>query len=333
MINPLGVRIAGTGHALPRRVVTNQEIAQRVDTSDAWIRERTGIRERRFAARTGDETTAGLACQAARLALADANLSADDMDAIIVATITPEAILPSTACFVQKELCTRPVAAFDLVAACSGFVYSLVTGTFMLQGGSFKNVLVIGAEVMSMISDMDDRSTCILFGDGAGAVVLSATPDATGPALLHYSISAEGSGDSLLHVPAGGSRVGTSNMTVNEKLHFVKMNGREVYKRAVKRNFELVDTTLAESGVKPEDIALVIPHQSNMRIIESARERMGLPEDRVYANIDRIGNTSGASIPICLDECRRSGRLKSGDLVMLIAFGAGFTWGSALIRL
>lgn len=333
MNKPLGVRIAGTGHALPKRVVTNAEIAARVETSDDWIRERTGIRERRFASRQAGETTASLACDAARMALSEARLSADDMDAIIVATITPEAILPSTACFVQQALCTKPVAAFDLVAACSGFVYSLVNGSMMLQNGHFKNVLVIGAEVMSLISDQEDRSTCILFGDGAGAAVLSATPDTNGPAILHYSISAEGSGDSLLYVPAGGSRVGTSNMTVNEKLHYVKMNGREVYKRAVKRNLDLVDSTLAESGVKAEDIALVIPHQSNLRIIESARERLGLPPDRVYSNIDRIGNTSGASIPICLDECRKAGRIKSGDLVLLIAFGAGFTWGSALLRL
>ncbi|MBX3396221.1 MAG: ketoacyl-ACP synthase III [Phycisphaerae bacterium] len=333
MIKPLGVRIAGSGHALPKRVVTNHEIATRLETSDAWIRERTGIRERRFATREQGETTASLACEAAKLALADAGMTADELDLIIVATITPEATLPSTACFVQQALCTRPVAAFDLVAACSGFVYSLLTSTFMLQNSSFRKVLVIGAEVMSLISDMEDRATCILFGDGAGAVVLTATENTDGPAILHYSMSAEGSGDSLLHVPAGGSRVGVSNMTVNERLHYVKMNGREVYKRAVKRNLDLVDSTLAESGVKPEDISLVIPHQSNLRIIESARERLGLPPERVYTNIDRIGNTSGASIPICLDECRRSGRLNSGDIVLLIAFGAGFTWGSALVRL
>ncbi len=333
MIKPLGVRIAGTGHALPKRVVPNAEFAARMETSDAWIRERTGICERRFASRQAGETTASLACDAARRALDDAGMSADDMDMIIVATITPEAILPSTACFVQQTLCTKPVAAFDLVAACSGFVYSLLMGAFMLQKSRFKNVLVIGAEVMSGITDMEDRATCILFGDGAGAAVLTATDSDEGPAILHYTMNAEGSGDSLLHVPAGGSRVGTSNMTVNEKLHLIKMNGREVYKRAVKRNHDLVDWTLQESGVKAEDIALVIPHQSNLRIIESARERMGLPPDRVYSNIDRIGNTSSASIPICIDECRRSGRIKSGDLVLLIAFGAGFTWASALIRL
>ncbi|HWL93238.1 MAG TPA: beta-ketoacyl-ACP synthase III [Phycisphaerae bacterium] len=333
MIKPLGVRIAGTGHALPKRVVPNSEFAARMDTSDAWIRERTGIGQRHIVTRSLGETTASLACDASRRALDDAGLTADDMDVIIVATITPEAILPSTSCFVQQALCSKPVPAFDLVAACSGFVYSLLNGAFMLQNSGYKNILVIGAEVMSGITDMEDRSTCILFGDGAGAAVLSATPDVSGPAILHYTMNAEGSGDALLHVPAGGSRLPTSNMTVNEKYHYVKMNGREVYKRAVKRNHDLVDRTLAESGVKPEDIALVIPHQSNLRIIESARERMGLPPERVYTNIDRVGNTSSASIPICLDECRRSGRVKAGDLVLLIAFGAGFTWASALIRL
>lgn len=336
MTKPLGVRIAGTGHALPRRVVPNEEFEKRLDTSDAWIRERTGIRERRFASREAGETTAGLAVEAAKQALAEARLSADDMDLIIVATITPEAILPSTACFVQRELCTRPVAAFDLVAACSGFVYAVLNASFMLQNGHYKRVLVIGAEIMSVITDMEDRGTCILFGDGAGAAVLVATgesPADGSPGILHYHMGAEGSGDSLLHVPAGGSRVPTSKATLDERLNYVKMNGREVYKRAVKRNLDLVDWTLAESGFKADDIALVIPHQSNQRIIESARERMGLPPDRVYCNIDRIGNTSSASIPICLDECRKSGRIKSGDLVLLIAFGAGFTWASALIRL
>ncbi len=336
MSKPLGVRIAGTGHALPDRVVTNHDFEKRLDTSDAWIQERTGIRERRFVNREAGETTSSIAVEAARRALADAKMSADDMDMIIVASITPEAILPSTACFVQKELCTKPVAAFDLVAACSGFVYALLNASFMLQNGHYKRILIIGAEVMSGITDMEDRGTCILFGDGAGAAVLVATgesPEGGGPGVLHYHMGAEGSGDSLLHVPAGGSRVPTSQMTIDERLHYVKMNGREVYKRAVKRNLDLVDWTLAESGVKPDDIALVIPHQSNQRIIESARERMGLPPDRVYCNIDRIGNTSSASIPICLDECRKSGRIKSGDLVLLIAFGAGFTWASALVRL
>lgn len=332
MHKPLGMKIAGTGHAVPERIVHNREFEARLDTTDAWIRERTGIVERRYADRTKGETTAGLALRAGRQAIDAAGMTPDDIDLIIVATITPEAILPSTACYVQMELCSRPVPAYDLVAACSGFVYALLTASAMLQTGQYRNILVVGSEIMTIITDIDDRATAILFGDGAGAAVISATPDAEGPALLHSIMSAEGSGDSLLHVPAGGSRLPTSQMTLDERLHKVKMNGREVYKKAVKRNHELVDQTLAESGVSPNDIKLVIPHQSNLRIIESARERMGLPRDRVYTNIDRYGNTSGASIPICLDECFRSGRIQSGDLLLLIAFGAGFTWGSALIR-
>jgi len=331
MHKPMGMKISGTGRALPDRVVTNAEFEKYLDTNDKWIRERTGIVERRFVSK--GETTASLAVDASRKAIEMAGLTPDDIDLIIVATITPEAILPSTACFVQQELCDKPVPAFDLVAACSGFVYSLINATAMVQTGAYKHVLAIGAEVMTAITDPEDRGTVILFGDGAGAAVISATPDAEGPALLHSTMSAEGSGDSVLFVPAGGSRVRTSQMTLDERLHYVKMNGREVYKRAVKRNHDLVDQTLAEAGVTADEIKLVIPHQSNLRIVESARERMGLAPDRMYTNIDRYGNTSGASIPICLDECMRAGRLEPGDLCLLIAFGAGFTWASALIRI
>ena len=314
MHKPLGMKISGTGRSLPDRVVPNSEFEKYLDTNDKWIRERTGIVERRFVSE--GETTASLAVDASRKAIEMAGLTPDDIDLIIVATITPEAILPSTACFVQQELCSKPVPAFDLVAACSGFVYALINATAMVQTGAYK-----------------DRGTAILFGDGAGAAVISATPDAAGPALLHSTMSAEGSGDSVLFVPAGGSRVRTSQMTLDERLHYVKMNGREVYKRAVKRNHDLVDQTLSEAGVTADQIKLVIPHQSNLRIVESARERMGLAPDRMYTNIDKYGNTSGASIPICLDECMRAGRLEPGDLCLLIAFGAGFTWASALIRI
>lgn len=331
MHKPLGMRIAGTGRALASRVLDNTYFEQRLDTTHEWILERTGIRERRAVG--PGETTASLACDASRAALEDAGMTVDDIDMVIVATITPEAPLPATACFVQKMMFNRPVPAFDLVAACSGFVYGMLAAAHFLQSGLYRNILVIGAEVMTSITDPEDRATAILFGDGAGAAVLSATPDASGPAILHSSMSAEGSGDSLLFIPAGGTRVPLSQMTLDERLHYVRMNGRDVYKRAVIRNFELVDKTLAESGVRAEDIAIVIPHQSNARIIDSARERMGIPPEKMYMNIDRFGNTSAASIPICLDECRRDGRIKSGDLVLLIAFGAGFTWASALLRM
>lgn len=331
MPEPLRIRIAGSGRALPDKVLTNQWFIDRLETSEEWIRERTGILERRIASE--GESTATLATTAARKALADAKMSVDNIDMIIVATITPECPFPSTACFVQQALGGPPVPAFDLAAACSGYIYGFIVSSFLLQNGLYRNILLIGAETMSKITDYDDRSTCILFGDGAGATILSASPKADGPALLHYRMQAEGSGLSMLAVPAGGSRLPASKMTIDERLHYVKMQGREVYKLAVKRNLELIDSTLAEAGVSPEDIALVIPHQSNLRIIESARQRLGLPQDRVFTNIQRYGNTSAASIPICIDECREMGRIKPGDLVLLVGFGAGLTWGSALIRI
>ncbi len=330
-LKPLGIRIAGTGRYLPERILDNRHFEQRLDTTDGWIRERTGILQRHIV--SAGETTATMGVAAAREAIADANLTLEDIDMVIVATITPDAVLPSTACFVQKELGMRPVPAFDLMAACSGFIYGLINAAFLLQFGHYRNILLIGAETMTSITDYEDRATCILFGDAAAAAVLSPSPDADGPALLHFQMCAEGSGDSLLFVPAGGCRLRTSRMTVDEKLHYVKMNGREVYKRAVKRNLELVDRTLSETGIKAEDIALVIPHQSNLRIIESARLRLGLPKERVFTNIERCGNTSAASIPLGLDECLKNGRIKRGDLVLLIGFGAGFTWASALLRL
>ena len=331
MPRPLGVKISGTGRYLPARILDNAYFSKRLDTTDEWIRSRTGIIERRMAAE--DESTATLAASAGEKAIADAGLTPDEIDMIIVATTTPECILPSTACFVQQALCRKTIPAFDLCAACSGFIYAAINAAFMLQSGYYRHILVIGSETMTRIVDFEDRATCILFGDGAGAAVFSSTPNADGPAILHFKMASEGSGDSLLFIPAGGSRISTSQMTIDERLHYVKMTGREVYKQAVKRNLELVDSTLAEAGVAAEDIALVIPHQSNLRIIDSVRQRLGLPEDRVFTNIRKVGNTSGASIPIGLDECMRTGRLKSGDLVLLIAFGAGFAWASALIRI
>lgn len=331
MPEPLGVQIVGTGRAVPDRVLTNQYFIDRLDTTDEWIRERTGILERRVVSE--GESSATLGTAAAREAIADAGLTPSDIDMIIVATITPECSFPSTACFVQEELGTPPTPAFDISAACSGFIYAMLQGVFMLQGGHYRHILVIGVETMSTITDYEDRATAILFGDGAGAAVLAATPDASGPCLLHHQMCAQGSGPTVLTVPAGGSRLPTSQMTVDERLHYIKMQGREVYRHAVKRNFELVDTTLREVGITAEDIAVVIPHQSNLRIIESARERLGLPKDRMFCNIQKYGNTSSASVAMGLDECYKSGRIKPGDLVLLIAFGAGYTWASALLRL
>ena len=331
MPKPIGVRIAGTGSVVPDHVLTNQYFVERLDTTDEWIRERTGILERHVV--SAGESTATLAAEASRRAIDRAGLKPADIELIIVATITPECFFPSTACFVQDMLGMPPTPAFDMSAACSGFIYALVTGALMVQGGQHRHVLVVGAETMSRITDYEDRATCILFGDGAGAVVLEPTPDTSGPCILHHKLLAENSGLTLLSLPAGGSRLPASHMTVDERLHYAKMQGREVYKLAVKRNLEMVETTLAEAGVQPDEVKLVIPHQSNLRIIESARERLGLPKERMFTNIQRYGNTSAASIPLGLDECLRSGRLKSGDNVLLVAFGAGFTWASALLRL
>jgi 3-oxoacyl-[acyl-carrier-protein] synthase-3 len=330
MPKPLGVKISGSGRALPARVLNNKFFVDRLDTTDAWIRERTGILERRVVGE--GESTATLATGAAREALADAGLTPADLDMILVSTITPECPFPSTACFVQQALEARNIPCFDLAAACSGFLYGLVVGTHLLQSGLYRHILLVGAETMSRISDYEDRATCILFGDGAGAVILSAVPDTSGPCMLHHRLHAQGNGLTMLCVPAGGSRLPPSKMTVAERLHYVKMQGREVYKLAVKCNFELVDQTLQEAGVTPDQIAIVIPHQSNLRIIESARQRLGLPPERMFTNIQKYGNTSAASIPLGLDECRKDGRVRPGDLVLLISFGAGLTWASALLR-
>ncbi len=330
MPEALGVRIAGTGSAIPSRVLDNAHFVRYLDTSDEWIRERTGIRERRVVGES--ESTVTLAVEASRRALEDAGLSAADLDLIVVATITPECPFPATACYVQHALGAREIATYDLHAACTGFIYALVTTIQMLQSGSYRHVLVIGAETLSRITDYEDRTSCILFGDGAGAMVLSPGPRERGPRLLNWHLHSDGSGANMLWVPAGGSRLPTSHMTVNERLHYMKMQGREVYKFAVKKMLEMVEQTLDEVGIRPEQLAMVIPHQSNRRIIESARERLGLTEEKMFINIDRLGNTSAASIPIAFDEVRRSGGIRPGDYVLLVAFGAGLTWASALLE-
>ncbi|MFQ5423380.1 MAG: beta-ketoacyl-ACP synthase III [Phycisphaerae bacterium] len=330
MPEPVGMRISGTGRYLPEKVLANKDFEHLVDTSDRWIRERTGIEKRHIAGE--GESTATLATAAAKVALADAGLTATDIDMIIVATITPECFFPSTACFVQEAIGARDVPAFDLSAACSGFIYALLVGTRMLQSDAYRHVLVIGAETMSRITDYEDRASCVLFGDGAGAAVLSAAPDASGPCLLYGKMHARGENPCILWVPAGGSRLPASAMTVRERLHYIKMQGREVYKLAVKKNLEVIETTLAEAGVKPDELALLILHQSNLRIIESVRQRLGLSEDRMFVNIQECGNTSAASVAMGLDVARKNGRLKSGDVTLLVAFGAGWTWASALLR-
>lgn len=322
--------IRGIGSAVPAHVMTNADFEKKLDTSDEWIRTRTGIRERRIASE--GESTLTLALEASRQALADAKMAPSDIDMIVLATTTPHMPCPSTACFLQHELGCRIIPAFDLQAACSGFVYALVTAANFLNAKRCPNILVVGAETMSRIADYEDRTTCILFGDAAGAAILSAMDDGES-GLYEYQLCADGSGAQMIWMPAGGSLEPASTKTVNERLHYLKMKGREVYKFAVTRMQEIIETTLANAGMTVEDVAMIIPHQSNLRIIESAGEKLKIPHEKLAINIDRFGNSSAASIPLALDQAWRAGKIKRGDFVLIAGFGAGLTWGSALFRL
>lgn len=320
--------IAGWGTAVPERRLTNADLERRVDTTDAWIVERTGIRERRVAG--DDETTASLSVDAGTAAIKHAGITPNDIDLLIVATATPEQPIPHTGAFVGDGLGVR-CGSFDLGAGCAGFVYELVTGAALLTTGDLKHVLVIGAETLSRVVDPHDRGTCILFGDGAAAVVLSAAPD-DGPGLLAWDLGCDGSATGLLGIPAGGSRLPATPDTIAEGLQFIKMQGQEVFRRAVRAVVESAQATLARAGVDSADVDWFVPHQANARIIEPAAARLGIPPARTVVNIDRYGNTSAASIPIALAEGADDGRITDGDLVLMSGFGAGMTWGSALVR-
>ena len=329
-----GAVIAGTGHYVPERRLTNADLEQVMDTSDAWIVERTGIKERRIAA--PDETTATMAVRAARTALADAGLTAADVDVCLVATCTPDQILPSTAAFVADSLGLR-CGSFDLAAACSGFVYGLVTASALLGTGTMRSALVIGSETISRFLDTSDRSTGMLFGDGAGAAVLVPGPHAglgglDSPGLLAWDLGCDGSATGILEVVAGGSRLPTSAATVEANQHVVRMDGREVYRRAVRAVVESVTGTLATAGIEASAIDLFIPHQANARIVDAVLPRLGISPERTFTNIEHYGNTSAASIPIALSEAAAARRIHAGDLVLMTGFGAGMTWASALVR-
>jgi 3-oxoacyl-[acyl-carrier-protein] synthase III len=320
--------VAGWGMALPSGVLTNADLERRVDTSDEWILERTGISERRVAG--PDESTATLAIEAAANAVKDAGLVPGDVGVLIVATATPEHPMPATAVYVQDALGLR-CGAFDLGAACAGFVYALVVGASMVDSGATGAALVVGSETLSRIVDPDDRSTIILFGDGAGAAVVAPT-NGDGPGLLAWDLGCDGSAASLLEVPAGGSAMPTTAETVAAGGQYLKMRGGEVFRRAVRVVVDSATATLERAGVSVDDVALFVPHQANRRIIDAAARQLGIPPSRMVVNIDRYGNTSAASIPIAVAEAAAEGRVADGDLVLLSGFGAGMTWASALLR-
>jgi len=321
--------VDGWGTAVPDARLTNADLERRVDTTDEWIVERTGIRERRVAG--PGETTASLAIAAGTEAIKRAGLTPDAIDLLVLATATPEQPIPHTGAFVGEGIGLR-CGSFDLGAGCAGFVYALVTGASLLTGGGLEHVLVVGAETLSRIIDPEDRGTCILFGDGAAGVTLARTTASDGPGLLAWDLGCDGSAAGLLEIPAGGSRRPTSPETVAAGEHFLQMAGQEVFRRAVRAVVDSANATLARAGVIAEDLACFVPHQANVRIIEAACQRVGIPMERTLVNIDRYGNTSAASIPLALAEAADAGRLHPGDLVLLSGFGAGMTWASALLR-
>lgn len=325
------VKILGTGSYLPETVITNDDIAARgVDTNDEWIAQRTGIRARR--AVSEGEATSDLCVRAARQALEAAGVEAGELDLIIVGTISPDMPMPSTACYVQRAIGAKKAACFDLAAACSGFVYALNMAQSAIAAGTVEKVLVMGAECLTRFLNWEDRGSCILFGDGAGAAVVGVAPEGDGAEVLYTFMQSDGSQAEDLWIPGGGSRYPASQETVDGKRHTIALDGRAIYKFAVKTFVKLISDAADAVGVPVSEIDCVVPHQVNARIIESSLEKLGLPMERVMVNIDKYGNTSAASVPIALDEAVRAGRIKRGDLVVMVAFGAGLTWGSIALR-
>jgi 3-oxoacyl-[acyl-carrier-protein] synthase III len=328
MHRPIAV-INGLGAYAPEKVVTNHDFAQRLDTSDQWIVERTGIKERRFA--RPEETVATMAVPAVNTALGKAGVKIGDISHIIVGTATPDRLLPSTACHLQAMLGADQASAFDISAACSGFVYGLTLAEGLIAAGQGDHVLVVGGEKLTHITDQDDRSTAILFGDGVGAAVVSRT-NGDGRGLLSTFIKADGRLAELLYIPGGGVMKPFNQDVLNDKSYLMRMAGREVFKHAVLTMAEACDEAIRRAGVRPEDIDLLVPHQANIRIIEATAKHAGMPLEKVMVTVDRYGNTSAASIPMALADAEASGRLAKGKTVLLVAFGAGFTWGSAVIK-
>lgn len=328
MASRVAVGIAGTGLSAPARVMTNHDFEKLVDTSDEWIVQRTGIRERRFVA--PDEATSDLCIRAGRQAMASAGLDASELDLVVVGTLTPDYLLPGCATLVQSALGAKHAGAFDVNAACTGFLTALHTGECFVAAGRARNVLVIGAESLSRFLDMSDRASCILFGDGAGAAVLQPLEQCGRGEILRTTLGADGSGFDLIHMRGGGARFPPTAETIANGDHFIRLRGREVFRFAVTKMSELIEQML--EGYDRDDVCLVVPHQVNARIIESAIDRLGWSMERVFVNIDKYGNTSAATVPMALHEAIEQGRLTPGKLVVFVAFGAGLTWGGTLIR-
>lgn len=321
-------KVIASGSYVPEKVLTNHDIEKMVNTSDEWIFKRTGIRERRIA--DEKQATSDLAYEASRSALKSAGLKAKDIDLIIVATATGDMPFPATGCILQDKLAARKAAAFDVNAACSGFVYGLSIADAFIKSGIYKRILIAGAETLSKSTDWEDRTTCVLFGDGAGAVILEATKENRG--IMSTRMHSDGNLWSLIHIPAGGSRFPASSETIKKRSHYIKMKGNETFKVAVRTLESLVVETLEDNNLKTSQLSLLIPHQANLRIIQAIAQRLKLPMEKVVVNLDRYGNTSAASVPIALDEAVKAGRIRDGDYILLEAFGGGLTWASALIK-
>lgn len=327
MKNLRNVGIIGTGSYVPEKVLTNKDLEKIMDTSDEWITTRTGIKERRIARK--DEATSDMAYEAALKALKDAKIDVKDIDLVIVSTVTPDMAFPATACIVQDKLGVENIGAFDMEAGCSGFVYALSMGWQFVATGAYNKVLVIGSETLSRIINWDDRNTAVLFGDGAGAAILAPTDE---EGLLSFELGSQGSGGELLKMPAGGSRMPATAESVEKKFHSIFMAGNEVYKFAVRTMGDASLRVIEKAGLKKEDIDFFVPHQANIRIIESARRRVGLPKEKVFVNLDKYGNTSSASVAIALDEAVKSGKISKGSSVVLVSFGAGLTWAAMALK-
>ncbi len=326
---PTSIILQGLGSHVPAKRLTNDDLSHLVETSDEWIRTRSGIRERRIAG--PDENPSDLAVPAAHEALAQAGLAPADVDLLIVGTMTPDLLFPSTACLLQHKLGLRPVPAFDVAAACSGFLYILEIGAALVRAGPYRNALLVGTEKMSAVLDWQDRATCVLFGDGAGAAVLTRSAE-PGVGVLGSILHTDGGEARLLLQPGGGSACPPTHASIEERKHFLKMNGKEVFKIAVREMEQVIRDLLAQHGLTAAQITLVVPHQANIRILDALAVRLEIPLERFVINIDRYGNTSAASIPLALDEAHAAGRVHPGDYIVLVAFGAGLTWGATLIK-